>query len=105
MQVKQAKPTLWDAAEEAQAHQAGRKSLCSGLLGDPLTDGGLSQLGWAMRELQVSKASEKRERWHREHTGLRLQREEHRHRSLLAGILQDTVNLAAQNRELRQVAD
>ncbi|EPQ16966.1 hypothetical protein D623_10027833 [Myotis brandtii] len=55
MQVKQVKPTLWDAAEEAQAHQAGLKSLCSGLLGDPLTDDGLSQLGRALWELQVSK--------------------------------------------------
>lgn len=57
MQVKQVKPTLWDAAEEAQARRAGLKSLRSGLLGDPLTDGGLSQLGRAPRELQVSKVS------------------------------------------------
>ncbi|KAK1343368.1 hypothetical protein QTO34_016148 [Cnephaeus nilssonii] len=56
MQVKQVKPTLWDAAEEAQARRAGLKSLRSGLLGDPLTDGGLSQLGRAPRELQVVKA-------------------------------------------------
>ena len=31
------------------------KSLRSGLLGDNLTDSGLSQLGRALRELQVSK--------------------------------------------------
>ncbi|XP_054423826.1 uncharacterized protein LOC129066312 [Pteronotus mesoamericanus] len=56
MQVKQVKPTLWDAAEEARARRAGLKSLRSGLLGVPLTDGRLSQLGRALRELQVVKA-------------------------------------------------
>ncbi|XP_036916736.1 uncharacterized protein LOC118997220 [Sturnira hondurensis] len=56
MQVKQVKPTLWDAAEEARARRAGLKSLRSGLLGVPLTDRGLSQLGRALRELQVVKA-------------------------------------------------
>ena len=57
MQVKQVKPTLWDAAEEARARRAGLKSLRSGLLGVRLTDGGLSQLGRALRELQVSQVS------------------------------------------------
>ncbi|KAM5301660.1 uncharacterized protein AAES06_002449 [Glossophaga mutica] len=56
MRVKQVKPTLWDAAEEARARRAGLKSLRSGLLGVPLTDGGLSQLRRALRELQVVKA-------------------------------------------------
>ncbi|XP_036137562.1 uncharacterized protein LOC118643557 [Molossus molossus] len=56
MQEKQVKPTLWDAAEESRARRAGLKSLRSGLLGDPLTDGGLSQLGRALRELKVVKA-------------------------------------------------
>ncbi|XP_045039794.2 uncharacterized protein [Desmodus rotundus] len=65
MQVKQVKPTLWDAAEEARARRAGLKSLRSGLLGVRLTDGGLSQLGRALRELQVVKA------WSR-HPGSRL---------------------------------
>lgn len=55
MQVKEVRPTLWDAVEEAQARRAGLKSLRSGLLEDTLTDGGLSQLGRALRELQVSK--------------------------------------------------
>ncbi|KAM8958619.1 uncharacterized protein AAEQ78_021910 [Lycaon pictus] len=55
MQVKQVRPILWDAVEEARAHRAGLKSLRSGLLGDNLTDSGLSQLGRALRELQVSK--------------------------------------------------
>ncbi|KAM7141672.1 uncharacterized protein WM277_013923 [Molossus nigricans] len=57
MQEKQVKPTLWDAAEESRARRAGLKSLRSGLLGDPLTDGGLSQLGRALQELKVSKVS------------------------------------------------
>uniref|UniRef100_A0A8C4MH38 Uncharacterized protein n=1 Tax=Equus asinus TaxID=9793 RepID=A0A8C4MH38_EQUAS len=56
MQVKEVRPTLWDAVEEAQARRAGLKSLRSGLLEDTLTDGGLSQLGRALRELQVVKA-------------------------------------------------
>ncbi|XP_073743960.1 uncharacterized protein [Callorhinus ursinus] len=56
MQVKQVRPTLWDAVAEAQARRAGLKSLRSGLLGDSLTDSGLSQLGRALRELQVVKA-------------------------------------------------
>ncbi|XP_016069607.1 PREDICTED: uncharacterized protein LOC107537995 [Miniopterus natalensis] len=60
MQVKQVKPTLWDAAEEARARRAGLKSLRSGLLGDPLTDAGLTQLGRALRELQVVKAWSRR---------------------------------------------
>lgn len=55
MQVKQVRPTLWDAAEEARARRAGLKSLRLGLLGGTLTDGGLNQLGRALRELQVSK--------------------------------------------------
>lgn len=55
MQVKQVRPTLWDAVEEAQVRRAGLKSLRSGLLGDNLKESGLSQLGRALRELQVSK--------------------------------------------------
>lgn len=53
--VKHVRPTLWDAVEEARARRAGLKSLRSGLLGDVLTDSGLSQLGRALRELHVSK--------------------------------------------------
>ncbi|VCX19479.1 unnamed protein product, partial [Gulo gulo] len=60
MQVKQVRPTLWDAVEEARARRAGLKSLRSGLLGDNLTDNGLSQLGRALRELQVVKALSRR---------------------------------------------
>ncbi|XP_021557773.1 uncharacterized protein LOC110591219 [Neomonachus schauinslandi] len=60
MQVKQVRPTLWDAVAEARARQAGLKSLRSGLLGDNLTDSGLSQLGRALRELQVVKAWSRR---------------------------------------------
>ncbi|KAJ8777290.1 hypothetical protein J1605_014673 [Eschrichtius robustus] len=56
MKVRQVRPTLWDAVEEARARRAGLKSLRSGLLGDALTDSGLSQLGRALRELQVVKA-------------------------------------------------
>ncbi|KAB0392344.1 hypothetical protein E2I00_000270 [Balaenoptera physalus] len=55
MKVRQVRPTFWDAVEEARARRAGLKSLRSGLLGDALTDSGLSQLGRALRELQVSK--------------------------------------------------
>ncbi|KAF6081723.1 hypothetical protein HJG60_008743 [Phyllostomus discolor] len=65
MRVRQVKPTLWDAAEEARTRRAGLKSLRSGLLGVPLTDSGLSQLGRALRELQVVKS------WSR-HPGSRL---------------------------------
>nr|XP_055188637.1 uncharacterized protein LOC129514107 [Nyctereutes procyonoides] len=175
MQVKQVRPILWDGVEEARAHRAGLKSLRSGLLGDNLTDSGLSQLGRALRELQVIKAcsqcpgsqplkrvkaeavelpklqdSEERQRCNREQRVLRLQLEalqaekdnaeqdlvalyelhvqaaraqtrhmlqvlrtwrrlweeqavttEHHHRSLLAGVLQDNINLATQNQELR----
>ncbi|XP_047585789.1 uncharacterized protein LOC125100041 isoform X1 [Lutra lutra] len=60
MQAKQVRPTLWDAVEEARARRAGLKSLRSGLLGDNLTDSGLSQLGRALRELQVVKAWSRR---------------------------------------------
>nr|XP_031526943.1 uncharacterized protein LOC102528876 [Vicugna pacos] len=56
MKVKQVRPTLWDAVEEARARRAGLKSLRSGLLGDTLTETGLSQLGRALQELQVVKA-------------------------------------------------
>ncbi|XP_045685618.1 uncharacterized protein LOC123812789 [Phyllostomus hastatus] len=56
MRVRQVKPILWDAAEEARARRAGLKSLRSGLLGAPLADSGLSQLGRALRELQVVKS-------------------------------------------------
>ncbi|XP_073932990.1 uncharacterized protein [Castor canadensis] len=55
MQVKQVRPTLWDAIEEAQARRASLKILHLGLLGDTLTDSGLNQLGRALRELQVIK--------------------------------------------------
>ncbi|KAI5178843.1 Monocyte Differentiation Antigen Cd14 [Manis pentadactyla] len=80
------------------------------------------------------KVSEERQRWHLEQTVLRLQlgtlqaerntaeqdlvfrawRElleeqagttEHRYRSLLAGVLQDTINLATQNQQLQQDTD
>nr|CAI9688930.1 unnamed protein product [Rangifer tarandus platyrhynchus] len=54
--VKHVRPTLWNAVEEARARRAGLKSLRSGLLGDALTDSGLSQLGRALRELHVVKA-------------------------------------------------
>ncbi|XP_032193819.1 uncharacterized protein LOC116587222 [Mustela erminea] len=199
MRAKQVRPTLWDAVEEGRARRAGLKSLRSGLLGDNLTDSGLSQLGRALRELQVSdvalqfflaqarrkrlheqhqiwiqeelkrlgqeevvagdqvkalvvgkEASKERQRWPREQTMLRLQLEalqaekdtaeqdlaalydlhvqaaraqtrhmlqvfrawrrlweeqtmttEHHHRSLLAGVLQDNINLAKQNQELQ----
>ncbi|XP_047712849.1 uncharacterized protein LOC125164285 [Prionailurus viverrinus] len=56
MQVKQVRPTQWDAVEEARARRANLKSLRSGLLGDTLTESGLSQLGRALRELRVVKA-------------------------------------------------
>ncbi|KAG8514477.1 hypothetical protein J0S82_001773, partial [Galemys pyrenaicus] len=56
MQVKQVRPTLWNAVEEARMRRNGLKSLRSGLLGDTLTDDGLSQLGRALRELKVVKA-------------------------------------------------
>ncbi|XP_060027371.1 uncharacterized protein LOC103108625 [Erinaceus europaeus] len=55
MQVKQVRPTLWDAVEEARARRLDLNSLRSCLLGDTLTDGDLSQLGRALRELQVVK--------------------------------------------------
>ncbi|XP_059272333.1 uncharacterized protein LOC132027548 [Mustela nigripes] len=60
MRAKQVRPTLWDAVEEGRARRAGLKSLRSGLLGDNLTDSGLSQLGRALRELQVVKAWSRR---------------------------------------------
>ncbi|XP_074236512.1 uncharacterized protein LOC104652350 isoform X2 [Saimiri boliviensis] len=56
MQVRQVRPTLWDAVEEARARRAGLRPLRLSLLGDTLTDSGLSQLGRALRELQVVKA-------------------------------------------------
>ncbi|XP_037364237.1 uncharacterized protein LOC119242905 [Talpa occidentalis] len=63
-QVKQVRPTLWNAVEEARARRNGLKSLRSGLLGDTLTDDGLSQLGRALRELKVVKAwSQRLESW------------------------------------------
>ncbi|XP_069340565.1 uncharacterized protein [Eulemur rufifrons] len=227
MELKQVRPTLWDAVEEARARRAGLSTLRLSLLGDTLTDNGLSRLGRALRELQVSKvvkawiqrprsqvlkgaraeglpelqaqqvpdmalqfflaqarrqrlreqhqiwireklkhleqeevagdqvkgleeACEERQRWRQEQTVLRLQLEaleaerdaaeqdlavlydlhvqatqartchtlqvfrawqrlwkeqamttEHHHRSLLAGVLQDTINLATQNQELQ----
>nr|XP_039328736.1 uncharacterized protein LOC104652350 [Saimiri boliviensis boliviensis] len=45
MQVRQVRPTLWDAVEEARARRAGLRPLRLSLLGDTLTDSGLSQLG------------------------------------------------------------
>ncbi|XP_021795442.1 uncharacterized protein LOC103885467 isoform X5 [Papio anubis] len=56
MQVKQVRPTLWDAVEEARARRAGLRPLRLGLLEDTLTYSGLSQLGRALRELEVVKA-------------------------------------------------
>ncbi|XP_006891288.1 PREDICTED: uncharacterized protein LOC102868134 [Elephantulus edwardii] len=56
MEVKQVRPILWDAVEDARARRAGLKTLRSGLLGGPLTDGGLSQLNQALRELQAQQA-------------------------------------------------
>ncbi|XP_029420523.1 uncharacterized protein LOC103736093 isoform X2 [Nannospalax galili] len=56
MQVKQVRPTLWDATEETRARQANLKTLRLDLLGDTLTDGGLNRLGRALWELQVIKA-------------------------------------------------
>nr|KAF6447758.1 hypothetical protein HJG63_012130 [Rousettus aegyptiacus] len=56
IQMKQVRPTLWDAAGEARARRAGLKSLRSGLLGDSLTASGVNQLGRALRELRVVKA-------------------------------------------------
>nr|XP_012604351.1 uncharacterized protein LOC105862530 isoform X9 [Microcebus murinus] len=56
MEVKQVRPTLWDAVEEARACRAGLRTLRLSLLGDNLTDNGLSRLGRALRELQVVKA-------------------------------------------------
>ncbi|XP_023559138.1 uncharacterized protein LOC101586460 [Octodon degus] len=56
MQVKQVKPILWNAVEEARVRRAGLKTLRLGLLGNTLTDERLRQLGRALRELQVVKA-------------------------------------------------
>ncbi|XP_007937277.1 uncharacterized protein LOC103195503 [Orycteropus afer afer] len=56
MEVKEVRPTLWDAVEEARTRRASLKTLRSVLLGDTLTDDGVSQLGRALRELQVVKA-------------------------------------------------
>ncbi|XP_011795160.1 PREDICTED: uncharacterized protein LOC105510138 [Colobus angolensis palliatus] len=56
MQVKQVRPTLWDAVEEARAPRAGLRPLRLGLLEDTLTYSGLSQMGRALRELEVVKA-------------------------------------------------
>ncbi|EHH54589.1 hypothetical protein EGM_15460, partial [Macaca fascicularis] len=56
MQVKQVRPTLWDAVEEARARRAGLRPLRLGLLEDTLTYSGLSQLGRALQELEVVKA-------------------------------------------------
>nr|XP_044988073.1 uncharacterized protein LOC101595994 [Jaculus jaculus] len=55
-QVKQVKPTLWDAVEESQARRASLKTLRLGLLGDTLTDSAINQLGRALRELRIVKA-------------------------------------------------
>ncbi|XP_063088224.1 uncharacterized protein LOC100735033 [Cavia porcellus] len=56
MQVKQIRPILWNVVEEARARRAGLKTLRLGLLGLTLTDERLSQMGRALRELQVVKA-------------------------------------------------
>ncbi|XP_060233407.1 uncharacterized protein LOC110557370 [Meriones unguiculatus] len=56
VQLKEVRPTLWNAAEEIRARRATLKTLRLGLLGDTLTDGGLNQLGRAIWELQVVKA-------------------------------------------------
>ncbi|XP_071468908.1 uncharacterized protein [Marmota flaviventris] len=56
MQMKEVKPTWWDAVEEARARRASLRTLRLSLFGDTLTDSGLSQLGRALRELQVIKA-------------------------------------------------
>ncbi|XP_012583208.1 PREDICTED: uncharacterized protein LOC101622272 [Condylura cristata] len=60
MQVKQVRPTLWNAVEEARGRRNGLKSLRAGLLGDSLTDDGLRKLGRALRELKVVKAWSRR---------------------------------------------
>ncbi|XP_037052982.1 uncharacterized protein LOC114705143 [Peromyscus leucopus] len=56
VQVKEVRPTLWDAVEEMRARRATLKTLRLGLLGDTLTDGGLNQLKRTLWELQVVKA-------------------------------------------------
>uniref|UniRef100_A0A8C8VV31 Riken cDNA E230025N22 gene n=1 Tax=Peromyscus maniculatus bairdii TaxID=230844 RepID=A0A8C8VV31_PERMB len=56
VQVKEVRPTLWDAVEEMRARRATLKTLRLGLLGDTLTDGGLNQLRRTLWELQVVKA-------------------------------------------------
>ncbi|XP_055481661.1 uncharacterized protein LOC129690125 [Psammomys obesus] len=56
VQLKEVRPTLWNAAEEIRARRATLKTLRLGLLGDNLTDSGLNQLGRAVWELQVVKA-------------------------------------------------
>ncbi|XP_035317034.1 uncharacterized protein LOC100753856 [Cricetulus griseus] len=56
VQVKEVRPTLWNAVEEMRARRDTLKTLRSVLLGDILTDGGLSQFERALWELQVVKA-------------------------------------------------
>ncbi|XP_059102695.1 uncharacterized protein LOC131896132 [Peromyscus eremicus] len=56
VQVKEVRPTLWNAVEEMRARRATLKTLRLGLLGDTLTDGGLNQLRRTLWELQVIKA-------------------------------------------------
>ncbi|MBZ3886742.1 hypothetical protein SUZIE_189470, partial [Sciurus carolinensis] len=56
MQMKEVRPTWWDSVAEARARRANLKTLRLNLFGDTLTDSGLSQLGRALRELQVIKA-------------------------------------------------
>ncbi|KAM6224275.1 uncharacterized protein ACDL77_023951 [Rhynchocyon petersi] len=55
MEVKQVRPMLWDAVEEARARRAGLRTLRSGLLGGSLRHNGLCQLSRALRELQALK--------------------------------------------------
>ncbi|XP_055980755.1 uncharacterized protein LOC130033082 [Sorex fumeus] len=56
-QVKLVHPTLWNAVQEARARRLGLKNLRSGLLGDTLTHGRLSQLARALQELRVNKVT------------------------------------------------
>ncbi|ERE85565.1 Kinesin, motor domain containing protein [Cricetulus griseus] len=56
VQVKEVRPTLWNAVEEMRARRDTLKTLRSVLLGDILTDGGLSQFERALWELQAHQA-------------------------------------------------
>nr|XP_040129289.1 uncharacterized protein LOC101961911 [Ictidomys tridecemlineatus] len=67
MQMKEVKPTWWDAVEEAWARRASLRTLRLSLFGDTLTDSGLSQLGRALRELQVKPEPTKYPKQGRQH--------------------------------------